>query len=138
MSDAGRHVAGASRGTAVDGLTYPSDSDEPFHAISWPPGAGRCRGAGVTPRRRPGRDGDGGAEWFADLADDDQAERFKSLRDDARARGVGADRGAQRRGAGVWGLPDRVDAGRALGGGADEERGDVRRAAAAHSLGSFR
>ena len=67
---------------AVDGLTYPSDSDEPFSAFIWPDATGESVPALLAARVGKGcrieqRSPDA---FFDELAQSDDAARFAALR----------------------------------------------------------
>jgi hypothetical protein len=66
---------------AVEGLTYPSESDEPFDVFQWPPGRGAARDQIVThggaARKVVGVPVD---RFFGQLESSEDAERYRALR----------------------------------------------------------
>lgn len=67
---------------AVSGLTYPSESDEPFEVFRWPAADGTTAREAIAAHVRPGRrivqlpvD-----QFFSQLDDADDAPRFRRLR----------------------------------------------------------
>ena len=65
---------------AVDGLLYPSESDEPFEVFTWPAREGSSQAA-VAARVSSNAISEQTVEaFFGELVDDDQAARFSALR----------------------------------------------------------
>jgi len=78
--DASPEVAGLRR--AAEGLTYPSDSDEPFDAFEWD-----ASGASLASDQVAAHAGDGRkikevpvGSFFEQLDDSDDAEKYRALR----------------------------------------------------------
>jgi len=65
---------------AIAGLTYLSESDEPFEVFRWP-STGTARFAVQTNAESTAISEQSVAKFFDELADDPQSDRFKGLRD---------------------------------------------------------
>jgi hypothetical protein len=65
---------------AVDGLTYPSESGEPFEVFTWPSAAGTAGFAVQTQASSTAISEQSVGTFFDELVDDAQSERFRSLR----------------------------------------------------------
>lgn len=65
---------------AIDGLTYPSESDEPFDAFAWP-GEGSAQAAVASHAGKGRKLAEVSVEqFFSQLDDSDDAERYRELR----------------------------------------------------------
>lgn len=67
---------------ATDGLEYPSESDTPFDAFQWEEKGGASAAAQVAAHARPGQKIEEVPvnQFFAQLNDSDDADRFRQLR----------------------------------------------------------
>ena len=65
---------------AMDELTYPSESDEPFEVFTWPSTAGTARFAVQTQANSTAISEQSVGTFFDELLDDPQCARFSSLR----------------------------------------------------------
>ncbi len=65
---------------AVDGLTYPSESDEPFEVFTWP-STTTARFAVQTTAKSTAISEQTPGTFFDELLGDPQADRFRALRD---------------------------------------------------------
>jgi len=66
---------------AVDQLTYPSESDEPFEVFTWPSTGGTACFAVQTHAKSTAMSEKSIDTFFDELADDPQSERFRALRE---------------------------------------------------------
>jgi hypothetical protein len=65
---------------AIDGLTYPSESDEPFEVFTWP-STTTARFAVQTNAKSTAISEQTPGTFFDELLGDPQADRFRTLRD---------------------------------------------------------
>ena len=63
---------------AVDGLTYPSESDEPFEVFVWPSTGGTARYAVQVQAKSTAISEMSVDSFFDELLDDPQADRFRA------------------------------------------------------------